>query len=139
MRQQYSSYDECVTFFKEAQRKNPELVKVESIGKTWEERDIMAVTITKNVESNLEKPALFFTGTIHAREWVGIEVSLSFAKYILEHIEYEPILNSILDKSTLYMVPCANPDGFEYSRNHFSFWRKNRRKNLDGSYGVDLN
>ncbi len=139
MRQQYSSYDECVTFFKEAQRKNPELVKVESIGKTWEERDIIAVTITKNVESNLEKPALFFTGTIHAREWVGIEVSLSFAKYILEHIEYEPILNSILDKSTLYMVPCANPDGFEYSRNHFSFWRKNRRKNLDGSYGVDLN
>ena len=37
------------------------------------------------------------------------------------------------------MVPCANPDGFEYSRNHFSFWRKNRRKNPDGSYGVDLN
>ena len=139
MRQQYSSYDECVAFFKDAQKTNPDLFKVESIGKTWEERDIIAVTITKNVESNLEKPALFFTGTIHAREWVGIELSLSFAKYILEHIEYEPILNSILDKSTLYMVPCANPDGFEYSRNHFSFWRKNRRKNLDGSYGVDLN
>ena len=139
MRQQYSSYDECVSFFKDAQKTNPDLFKVESIGKTWEERDIIAVTITKNVKSNLEKPALFFTGTIHAREWVGIELSLSFAKYILEHIEYEPILNSILDKSTLYMVPCANPDGFEYSRNHFSFWRKNRRKNLDGSYGVDLN
>jgi len=139
LRQQYSSYDECVAFFKDAQKTNPDLFKVESIGKTWEERDIIAVTITKNVESNLEKPALFFTGTIHAREWVGIELSLSFAKYILEHIEYEPILNSILDKSTLYMVPCANPDGFEYSRNHFSFWRKNRRKNLDGSYGVDLN
>jgi len=139
LRQQYSSYDECVAFFKDAQKTNPDLVKVESIGKTWEERDIIAVTITKNIKSNLEKPALFFTGTIHAREWVGIEISLSFAKYILEHIEYEPILNSILDKSTLYMVPCANPDGFEYSRNHFSFWRKNRRKNLDGSYGVDLN
>ena len=37
------------------------------------------------------------------------------------------------------MVPCANPDGFEYSRNHFSFWRKNRRRNSDGSFGVDLN
>ncbi|MFK5937659.1 MAG: M14 family zinc carboxypeptidase [Sulfurimonas sp.] len=139
MRQQYSSYDECVAFFKNAQKTNPDLFKVESIGRTWEEREIIAVTITKNVDSNLKKPALFFTGTIHAREWVGIELSLSFAKYILEHIEYEPILNSILDKSTLYMVPCANPDGFEYSRNHFSFWRKNRRKNLDGSYGVDLN
>ena len=37
------------------------------------------------------------------------------------------------------MVPCANPDGYEYSRNHFAFWRKNRRRNEDGSFGVDLN
>jgi len=139
LRQQYTSYQECVDFFTQAQKIHPNLFQVESIGKTWEERDIIAVTISKNVERSREKPALFFTGTIHAREWVGIELSLSFAKYILEHIEYEPILNTILDKSTLYMVPCANPDGFEYSRNHFSFWRKNRRKNLDGSYGVDLN
>ncbi|MEA2092267.1 MAG: M14 family metallopeptidase [Campylobacterota bacterium] len=139
MRQQYSSYDECVDFFKSAQMTNPDLFKVESIGTTWEDRDIIAVSITKNIDKHLDKPALFFTGTIHAREWIGIELSLSFAKYILDHIDYDPQLNAILDRATLYMVPCANPDGFEYSRNHFSFWRKNRRKNADGSFGVDLN
>ncbi|WP_373036864.1 M14 family zinc carboxypeptidase [Sulfurimonas sp.] len=139
MRQQYSSYDECVDFFKHAQTTNPNLFKVETIGTTWEERDIIAVSITKNIDTHLNKPALFYTGTIHAREWIGIELSLSFAKYILDHIDYDPQLNSILDRATLYMVPCANPDGFEYSRNHFSFWRKNRRKNADGSFGVDLN
>ncbi len=139
MRQQYSSYAECVEFFKKAQKTNPDLFHVESIGETWEGRDIMAVTITKNIQKHQEKPALFYTGTIHAREWIGIELALSFAKYILEHIDYDPQLNEILDKTTLYMVPCANPDGFEYSRNHFSFWRKNRRRNADGSFGVDLN
>ncbi len=139
MREQYSSYDECVAFFKEAQKNKPELVRVESIGKTWENRDIIVVSITKDVENDKEKPALFYTGTIHAREWIGIELSLSFAKYILEHIDYDPQLNAVFDRTTLYMVPCANPDGFEYSRNHFSFWRKNRRKNADGSFGVDLN
>jgi len=139
LRQQYSSYDECVNFFKSAQKENPNLVKVETIGKTWENRDIIAVLISKNVDLHVNKPALFYTGTIHAREWIGIELSLSFAKYVLEHIDYDPQLNTLLDKTTLYMVPCANPDGFEYSRNHFSFWRKNRRKNPDGSYGVDLN
>ena len=139
MRQQYTSYDECVEFFESAQKSNPDFFKVESIGKTWEDRDIMAVTITKNINSNLDKPALFYTGSIHAREWIGVELSLSFAKYILEHIDYDPQLNAILDRTTLYMVPCANPDGFEYSRNHFSFWRKNRRKNADGTFGVDLN
>ncbi|WP_457743385.1 M14 family zinc carboxypeptidase [Sulfurimonas sp.] len=139
MRQQYTSYSECLKFFDSAQKTNPNLFKVEKIGKTWEDREIIAVSITKNVGTNTEKPALFYTGTIHAREWIGIELSLSFAKYILEHIDYDPYLNQILDKTTLYMVPCANPDGFEYSRNHFAFWRKNRRKNSDGSYGVDLN
>ena len=139
MRQQYTSYNECVDFFKSAQKTNPELFKVESIGKTWEDRDIIAVTVTKDVDTNKQKPALFYTGTIHAREWIGIELSLSFAKYILDHIDYDPQLNDILDRTTLYMVPCANPDGFEYSRNHFSFWRKNRRRNADGSFGVDLN
>jgi len=139
LREQYTSYNECVDFFKSAQKTNPDLFKVQTIGKTWEDRDIIAVTISKNIKTHQEKPALFFTGTIHAREWVGIEVSLSFAQYILEHIEYDPQLNMLLDRSTLYMVPCANPDGFEYSRNHFSFWRKNRRRNSDGSFGVDLN
>ncbi len=139
MRQQYSSYNECVDFFESAQKTNPDLFNVESIGKTWEDRDIIAVSITKNINKHLEKPALFYTGTIHAREWIGIELSLSFAQYILDHIDYDPQLNALLDRATLYMVPCANPDGFEYSRNHFSFWRKNRRKNADGSFGVDLN
>ncbi|MCD6172823.1 MAG: peptidase [Sulfurimonas sp.] len=139
MRQQYTSYTECVDFFKSAQKTNPNLFKVESIGKTWEDRDIIAVTITKDIKKNKSKSALFYTGTIHAREWIGIELSLTFAKYILEHIDYDPQLNAILDSTTLYMVPCANPDGFEYSRNHFSFWRKNRRRNEDGSFGVDLN
>jgi len=139
LRQQYTSYDECVEFFKTAQKSNPDLFKVETIGKTWENRDIIAVSITSNVAVAAEKPALFYTGTIHAREWIGIELSLSFAKYILEHIDYDPRLKKILKSTTLYMVPCANPDGFEYSRNHFSFWRKNRRDNGDGTFGVDLN
>ncbi|MEA2111403.1 MAG: M14 family zinc carboxypeptidase [Campylobacterota bacterium] len=139
MRQQYSSYQDCVNFFESAEAKKSNLFKVEYIGKTWEERDILCVTISKDVERADEKPALFYTGTIHAREWIGIELSLAFAKYILDHIDYDPQLNELLSRATLYMVPCANPDGFEYSRTHFSFWRKNRRQNADGSFGVDLN
>ncbi len=139
MRQQYTSYSECVDLFYELQKKHPQLIEVNVIGKTWEERDIIEVTITKDVASHRAKPALFYTGTIHAREWIGIELAIHFAKYIVEHIDYDPRLNEYLDKATLYIVPCANPDGYEFSREHFSFWRKNRRKNADGSFGVDLN
>ncbi len=139
MRQQYSSYQDCIDFFQSAQAQKSNLFKVEYIGTTWEERNILCVTITKDVDMAHTKPALFYTGTIHAREWIGIELSLTFAKYILDHIDYDPQLNVLLSRATLYMIPCANPDGYEYSRTHFSFWRKNRRQNADGSFGVDLN
>ena len=139
MRQQYTSYKECVELFYALEKRYPNLIEVNVIGKTWEERDIIEVTITKDVKRHAQKPALFYTGTIHAREWIGIELAIHFTKYIVQHIDYDPRLNDYLDNASLYIVPCANPDGYEFSREHFSFWRKNRRKNADGSFGVDLN
>jgi hypothetical protein len=139
LRQQYSSYQECIDFFEGVQSSHPDLFRVEYIGETWEKRRIMAVTLSKGMEEADAKPALFYTGTIHAREWIGVELAIAFAKHVLEHIDYDPQLNDLLSRATFYLVPCANPDGFEFSRTHFSFWRKNRRQNADGSFGVDLN
>jgi len=80
LRQQYSSYKECIDFFRLLQKQYPNLVEVNTIGKTWEEREIIEVTITKDVKKHKEKPALFYTGTVHAREWIGIELAIAFAK-----------------------------------------------------------
>jgi carboxypeptidase T len=139
LRQQYSSYQECIDFFEGVQNSHPDLFRVKYIGETWEKRRIMAVTLSKGMEEADAKPALFYTGTIHAREWIGVELAIAFAKYVLEYIDYDPQLNDLLSRATFYLVPCVNPDGFEFSRTHFSFWRKNRRQNADGSFGVDLN
>ena len=139
MKQLYHSYSEAIEIFEDLKRKRGDIFDLEVIGQTWEQRDIIAVTITNDITTAHTKPALFFTGTIHAREWIGIELAISFAQYVDENLEYDLVLRDVLEKSTIYLVPCANPDGFEYSREHFSFWRKNRRQNADGSFGVDLN
>lgn len=135
----YSSYDDALEFLSLCAHNFPNYVKLNKIGQTWEKRDMVVVTVSENVEQADEKPALFYTGTIHAREWIGIELCLGFIEYLINNLEYNPQIQTLLKKTTLYMVPCVNPDGFEYSRNHFSFWRKNRRQNADGSFGVDLN
>ena len=139
MKQLYRSYAESTEIFNEYAVKYSEFFKIESIGKTWEQRDINLITISRDIKSADSKPALFFTGTIHAREWIGHELAIEFTKYILENLEHDLNLQTYLENSTIYIVPCANPDGYEYSKNHFSFWRKNRRANADGSFGVDLN
>lgn len=139
MKQQYISYQETIDFLEQAMGEHPNLIRLQSIGETWEGRPIMLVTISQDVTYADDKPALLFTGTIHAREWIGIELANKFVKYIIDNYKSNPKLLRALTRNTLYMVPCLNPDGFEYSRRHFSFWRKNRRDNGDGTFGVDLN
>ena len=139
MKHQYKSYEQTVAFLEQKVKEYPHLIKIESIGKTWEGRDIILATLTLDVEYADLKPALLYTGTIHAREWIGNELAVAFIDYMLKNHQSDPKVIEALAKNTLYIVPVLNPDGFEYSRTHYSFWRKNRRKNPDGSYGVDLN
>ena len=139
MKQQYKSYDESCQFLEACVEKYPDLITIQSIGTTWEERPIMLATISLNVAYASLKPALLYTGTAHAREWIGHELAIEFIDYILSNHNNNPEILETLSQNTLYIVPCLNPDGFEYSRKHFSFWRKNRRENGDGTFGVDLN
>ena len=139
MKQQYKSYQQTCDFLQDCVKKYPDIITIESIGKTWENRDIMLATISLNVQNASLKPALLYTGTVHAREWIGNELAVEFIDFLLTNHSSNPKVLDILGKNTLYIVPCLNPDGFEYSRTHFSFWRKNRRDNKDGTFGVDLN
>jgi len=139
MKQQYKSYQQTCDFLQDCVKKYPDIITIESIGKTWENRDIMLATISLNVQNASLKPALLFTGTVHAREWIGNELAVEFINFLLYNHSSNPKVLDIIGKNTLYIVPCLNPDGFEYSRTHFSFWRKNRRDNKDGTFGVDLN
>jgi len=139
MKNQYQSYEDSLIFLRNMKEKYPNLIDVIKIGTTYEERDIVLVKISQDVQKADEKPAMLYTGSIHAREWIGNELALKFIENIAQNQFIDPVLERNLQMATIYMVPCLNPDGFEYTRKHYSFWRKNRRKNPDGSIGVDLN
>ncbi len=139
MKQQYKTYEQGLECLDIMVAKYPDMINVKTIGKTWENRDIVLATVTLNIKYAADKPALLFTGAVHAREWVGHELAFAFMDYVLSNHNTDPKIYEILSKNTIYMVPCLNPDGFVYSQKHYSFWRKNRRDNKDGTYGVDLN
>ncbi len=139
MKNQYMTYRESLDFLSAMEKQHPDLIEIVTIGTTYEGREIVLAKISRDVARADEKPALLYTGSIHAREWIGQELALKFIEHVARNQHVDPTLDAALEASTLYMVPCLNPDGFEYSREHFSFWRKNRRKNHDGSIGVDLN
>jgi len=63
--------------------------------------------------------------------------------YIVHHLlsEYgkDDRVTKIVDEVEFTIVPMVNPDGYEYTWTTNRLWRKNRKRNNDGSYGVDLN
>ena len=48
-------------------------------------------------------------------------------------------ITALVNGTEFFIIPIVNPDGYRYTWNSFRMWRKNRRNNGNGSYGVDLN
>ena len=85
------------------------------------------------------KPAFFFNGTQHAREWISPMTVLYVVDRMLGEYATDPDIQALLDDLRLYVVPMVNPDGYEFCWSDNRLWRKNRRNNGDGTFGVDLN
>lgn len=115
----------------------------EAIGVTAENRTIWGVRITRNPDIEEAEPRVLFTALHHAREPGGMMTLLYTMWYLLEQYGIDDEVTDILDHRELTFVPVVNPDGYVYNQTGSpgggGMWRKNRRDNGDGSYGVDLN
>ena len=135
----YHSYLELEADLMALEESYPHLAKVFDIGDSLEERNIYALKISDNVLLDEEEAEVIFVGCHHAREWISVEVPYLVGKYLVENYERIPEVKSLVDRSEIWIVPLVNPDGLEYSIHVYRYWRKNRRNNGYGSYGVDLN
>src|SRR6185295_9196414 len=62
-------YNELTRLLKEYAKENPNLIRLESIGKSHEGRDVWLVTATNfKLGEDAEKPAFWVDGNIHASE-----------------------------------------------------------------------
>ncbi|HNQ24106.1 MAG TPA: M14 family metallopeptidase [Phycisphaerae bacterium] len=117
-----------------------DLVVLETIGRSVQDRPIRALRVSSNaVLTDAEKPAVAILGCHHAREWISVEVPLYFAEYLVENYLKNGDVTRLLNYAEVWIVPIVNPDGFVYSWNVDRWWRKNRRVNDDGTFGVDVN
>jgi carboxypeptidase T len=115
----------------------------QAIGVTAENRTIWAIRISRNPDVDEDEPRVLFTALHHAREPGGMMTLLYTMWYLLEQYGTNDDVTDILDHRELVFVPVVNPDGYQYNQATVpaggGMWRKNRRKNDDGSLGVDLN
>jgi carboxypeptidase T len=135
----FHTYAELEADLKALESAHPGIVKVYSIGTSLENRTIYAVKISDNVAADEDEAEVLFLGCHHAREWISVEVPFQLARYLAGNYDRDAGIRDLVDRSEIWIVPLVNPDGLEYSINVYRYWRKNRRANADGSFGVDVN
>jgi carboxypeptidase T len=135
----YHTVEQVGADIKQLAEKYPTLAQVVSIGKSYEQRDVQALRICGGVVGKWGRPVFLFMGCHHAREWISVEVPLAIAHALLENYETDAGIKALVDSREIYVLPMVNPDGLLYSQTEYKYWRKTRRKNDDGSFGVDPN
>ena len=138
----FHNYAEIIEAIQVLKNKNKDIVQVEVIGKSVEQRDIINIKLSANPENEINSPAIVFMGTHHAREHLSTEVPLMLAQYLVdEYNNGNKAVQTLLQTRVVNIIPMVNPDGVEWdiSTGTYKMWRKNRNKNANGTYGIDLN
>ena len=135
----YHSYRELEQDLLALEDAYPDLARISVIGQTVEGRNIYALKVSDNVNIDEAEAEVIFIGCHHAREWISVEIPYLLGKYLVENYSSDSQVRDLVDESEVWIIPLLNPDGLEYSIHFYRYWRKNRRDNGDGTYGIDLN
>ncbi|MEW9533477.1 M14 family zinc carboxypeptidase [Microbispora sp. NPDC049125] len=125
---------------------NGDVAKLESIGRSVQGKDILAVRLTRGARilPDGARPSVLYAATQHAREWIAAEVDMRLLEYLVARKD-TPDIARLLSTTEVWFVPVANPDGYDYTFTPGNrLWRKNLRDNdgdgrITRADGVDPN
>lgn len=121
-------------------------VQVVTVGTSIEGRPIRALRISSPATpGDAARPVFVFNAGQHAREWITVPTAAWAAERLVRDYGTDSEIQSLVDGVVFYIIPVLNPDGYVHTwpvangGGGERYWRKNRRLNSGGSYGVDLN
>jgi len=133
----YHTYDEVITWIKTLPSAYPNLVTLVPLGSSYQGRELLAVKITAG---STPKPAIWFDGGLHAREWITTATVIYILGNILSDYGTDPTITTLVNGLEIYVLPIFNPDGYSYTWTSDRMWRKTRRPNTGSScVGTDPN
>ena len=110
----YYRYQELTRLLKQYVKAYPQLVRLESIGKSHEGRDVWLVTATNfKTGPDAEKPALWVDGNLHASEVAASTAALYHLHTVVSKYGVDKQITQAMDTRAFYIVPRVNPDGAE--------------------------
>jgi len=112
----YYRHDEMTALLKSYAEEFPNLFRFDSIGKSYEGRDLWLATLTNTQTGPAdEKPAFWCDGNIHASEVSASTVVLHLIHKLCTKYGSDESITRLLDTRALYLLPRLNPDGAEWA------------------------
>lgn len=112
----YYRYEELTAVLQQWAAQYPNLCKLESLGSSYEGRDIWVLTLTNFATGpDAEKPAYWADGNIHATEVSASTAALYLINKLLTQYGQDEKVTGALDSRAFYIVPRLNPDGAEWA------------------------
>jgi len=112
----YYRYDDLTRILQDYAQAYPELVRLESIGQSYEGRDIWLATATNFATGeDKDKPALWVDGNIHASEVSPSSACLYLLNKLVTAHGTDSDVTRCLDTRAFYICPRLNPDGAEWA------------------------
>lgn len=112
----YYRYEELCQILQDLANAHQDLLKLSSIGRSFEGRAIRLATVTHfQTGDDLEKPAFWVDGNIHATELAGSMACLYLIQHLLKNYGHDPDITRCLDTRAFYICPRLNSDGAEWA------------------------
>jgi murein tripeptide amidase MpaA len=107
-------YEELTTRLQEWAERFPDVLRVSSLGRSREGREIWLATLSFGSSADTRsKPAVWIDANIHATELTGSVAALHLIWTLASRSESDPRVAEALRTRTFYIVPRHNPDGAE--------------------------
>jgi hypothetical protein len=136
----YHTYQELSEELAALAESYPDILRLTSIGRSIEGREIWAVKLSDNPGlEEADEAEVLFTAAIHAREIITPEILLDFIHHLTTLYGQDSLLTRLVNERQIWLIPMLNPDGHVRVENGDLWYRKNCRVNADRSVGVDLN
>lgn len=113
----YLNYVELTDWLNQTSQNFSDIVKLYTIGKSVEGRQLWVLQISENVENRtLLKPMFKYVANMHGDEVVGRQLMVYLIQYLLSNYGKSKRVTEIIKTTDIHIMPSVNPDGYENSK-----------------------
>lgn len=107
----YPTHEEITAKLQEFAAKFPAIVKLTSIGKSVQGRDLWMLKISDNVNTDEVEPEFKYISSMHGDEITGRELTIRLVDDMLKNYGSDAQITDLINNTELYIMPSMNPDG----------------------------